>query len=392
MDRATRQQRRKRARRRGIVALALVAAIALATGIAVARAVSEPARSDAASASTPSSAIGTAVASPSPSAPAGPAPVRVISGGDVMTDRGPKAYAKAHGTDAVLAGIARVLGKGDATWVNLEGPLTTIGTPWPAKTYIFRGPPGMAPALRRAGVDIVTLGNNHAVDYGRSALKDSIKTLEDARVQVVGAGRDLADAREPAIITTESGATIGFLAWNDAWWPGFVATGSRAGVAEAFNAVGRMKRDIRALAKKVDYVVVGYHWGIEHEHYPIAQQTGEAHAAIDAGADLVIGHHPHVLQGIETYKRRIIFYSLGDLVFDHYSVETGQTVLVDATLTPRGVTARLVPAYASSQGIPKVQHGVDGRTILKLVKEYSAPLDTSIRIDGDIGYVRAGKQ
>jgi len=309
-----------------------------------------------------------------------------------MTDRGPKAYAQAHGTDAVLQGIARVLRKGDATWVNLEGPLTTIGTPWPAKTYIFRGPPGMAPALRRAGVDIVTLGNNHAVDYGRSALKDSIRTLEKTRVQVVGAGRDLADARAPAKVTTDSGATIGFLAWDDAWWPGFAATGSRAGVAEAFNAVGRMKRDIRALAKKVDYVVVGYHWGIEHQHYPIAQQTREAHAAIDAGADLVIGHHPHVLQGIETYRRRLIFYSLGDLVFDHYSVETGQTVLVDAVLTPRGVTATLVPAYASSQGIPSIQHGGPGRTILTLLRQYSQPFGTRITIDGDTAIVRAGRK
>jgi len=380
-----------------MIALGVIALIALLAGIAVARAATEPARGDGpaggaspaadAGASPAVSASPVAAASASPSAPA---PVRVISGGDVMTDRGPKAYAKAHGSDAVLAGIARVLGKGDATWVNLEGPLTTMGAPWPAKTYIFRGPPGMAPALRRAGVDIVTLGNNHAVDYGRSALKDSIETLENARVQVVGAGRDLADAREPAIVTTESGATIGFLAWNDAWWPGFAATGSRAGVAEAFNAVGRMKRDIRALAKEVDYVVVGYHWGIEHEHCPIAQQTSEAHAAIDAGADLVIGHHPHVLQGIETYKRRLIFYSLGDLVFDHYSVETGQTVLVDATLTPRGVTARLVPAYASSQGIPSVQHGASAKSILTLLRQYSQPFGTKVTIAGDTATVRAG--
>ncbi len=316
--------------------------------------------------------------------------MHVVSGGDVMPDRGPRAYAEAHGSDAVLAGIARVLGKGDAAWVNLEGPLTRTGTPWPDKTYIFRGPPGMAPALRRAGVDIVTLGNNHAVDYGRSALKDSIKLLEKAGVQVVGAGHDAADAREPAIVTTASGATIGFLAWNDAWWPGFAATTDKAGVAEAFADVGRMKRDIRTLAKRVDYVVVGYHWGIEHEHYPIAQQTKEARAAVDAGADLVIGHHPHVLQGVEVYKRGIIFYSLGDLVFDHYSVETGQTVLVDAVLTPRGVTATLVPAYASSQGIPSIQHGAAGRTILALVKQYSQPFGTKVTIKGDTATVRAG--
>ena len=154
-----------------------------------------------------------------------------------------------------------------------------------------------------------------------------------------------------------------------------------------------MKRAIRTLAGKVDYVVVGYHWGIEYEHYPNASlQTAEAHAAIDAGADLVIGHHPHVLQGIETYKRRLIAYSLGDLVFDHYSVATGQTVLVDAVLTPKGVNATLVPVYASSGGIPAVQRGAGATTILSLVRQYSKALGTDVVIRGDVATVRAGKK
>jgi poly-gamma-glutamate synthesis protein (capsule biosynthesis protein) len=281
--------------------------------------------------------------------------------------------------------------KGDAAWVNLEGVTSTLGSPWPGKDYTFEGPPEFASALAEAGIGVVTMANNHSVDYGRAALKDTIARLEKAGVQVVGAGADSSDAHAPAIVTTDAGATIGFLGYSDVWWPGFEATSSRAGVAQAFSNLKRMKRDIKALAAEVDYVVVGFHWGYEYQHYPVSQQTREAHAAVDAGADLVIGHHPHVLQGFETYKRRLIAYSLGDLVFDHMAVETGQTVLVDATLRPDGVTARLVPAYASSAGIPSIQHGDDGRTILRLVKEYSAPLGTSIRIDGDIGYVRAGK-
>src|SRR5665647_3822078 len=79
----------------------------------------------------------------------------------------------------------------------------------------------------------------------------------------------------PAIVTTKSGATIGFLAWNDVWWPGFTATNDQAGVAEAFRDIGHMMRDIRRLAKRVDYVVVGYHWGYEYQHYPVGQQTKE---------------------------------------------------------------------------------------------------------------------
>ena len=146
------------------------------------------------------------------------------------------------------------------------------------------------------------------------------------------------------------------------------------------------------MAKEVDYVVVGYHWGIEYEHYPWGPQTSEAHAAIDAGADLVIGHHPHVLQGFETYKGRLIAYSLGDLVFDHYSIETGQTVLVDAVLTPDGVTATLIPVYVSSSGIPAVQHGAAGRRSSRWSSSTPHALDTTVVIKGDTATVRAGKK
>ena len=106
----------------------------------------------------------------------------------------------------------------------------------------------------------------------------------------------------------------------------------------------------------------------------------------------MIGHHPHVLQGFEAYKGRLIAYSLGDLVFDHYSIATGQTVLVDAVLTPDGVKATLVPVYVSSSGIPAVQKGSDATTILSLVRQYSKALGTNVVIKGNVATVRSGKK
>ena len=309
-----------------------------------------------------------------------------------MPDRSVEAYANANGPDAVLAGIAPVLQKGDAAWVNLEGVTSTLGTPKTEKTYTFEGPPEFAPALAEAGIDVVTMGNNHSVDYGRAALRDTIARLEKAGVQVVGAGKDFEDAHAPAIVTTPSGATVGFLGYSDVWWPGFEATDSHAGVAQAFTDIGRMKRDVKELAAKVDYVVVGFHWGYEYQHYPVepADQGGARrhrrrrrprHRPPPARAAGVrdLQAPAHRLQPRRPRLRP-------------HRGETGQTVLVDATLKPDGVTARLVPAYASSAGIPDVQHGAAARTILALVKEYSAPLDTSIKVDGDVGYVRAGKK
>jgi poly-gamma-glutamate capsule biosynthesis protein CapA/YwtB (metallophosphatase superfamily) len=223
------------------------------------------------------------------------------------------------------------------------------------------------------------------------ALVDSIKRLEKAGVQVVGAARNDVDAWTPSIVETPGGATIGFLAWSDVLWPSYRAT-SKPGVAEGRTEIPRMKAAIRSLVKKVDYVVVGYHWGLEYQHYAFGLQTNEAHAAIDAGADLVIGHHAHVLQGFETYKGRLIAYSLVDLVFDHYSIATGQTVLVDAVLSPDGVKATLAPVSVSNSGIPAVQKGSDATTILNLVRQYSQALDTDVVIKGDVATVRAGKK
>ncbi len=382
---------RRRARRRAFVALAAIALVALAAGVLIARqrAGGAPLRGDA---GAPSTADHPAVAAtPVQTSPKATPVARVVSGGDVMTDRGPKAYAQAHGTDAVLAGIAPVFRKGDVAWVNLEGVVSTLGHPVPDKNYTFEGPPGMAAALSRAGIRVVSLGNNHAVDYGPAALVDCLRLLRLAGVQAVGAGGDVASASRAAVVTTRSGATVGFLAWNDISVPGFTATRTRPGVVEAYTDVARMKRAIRSLAKRVDYVVVGFHWGIEYAHYETSQQMREAHAAVEAGADLVIGNHPHVMEGIEAYRHRLIFYSLGDLVFDHKDVDSGRTILVDARLTPEGVTATLVPVYSTLTGIPSVQHGVAARTILAAVREYCAPFGTKVVIHGDTATVRAGK-
>jgi poly-gamma-glutamate capsule biosynthesis protein CapA/YwtB (metallophosphatase superfamily) len=393
MDRNTRLRRRRQARRRGLIALAVIAIVAIVAGVAVVRALTGGDATPPGARSGPDQTAtyaGSDTADGS-AASGGSPPVRVVSGGDVMTDRVVTSYIDSHGVDAVLDDLAPQFKKGDAAWVNVESPLSDLGRPTPGKDYTFEGPPSMAPALARAGLNVVTMGNNHSVDYGQAALADTIKRLEKAGVQVVGAGLNDADAWTAAVVRTSSGATIGFLAWSDVLWPGYRAT-DKPGVAEGRTEVARMKESISALAKEVDYVVVGFHWGIEYEHFPYSLQTNEAHAAIDAGADLVIGHHPHVLQGFEAYKGRLISYSLGDLVFDHQSIETGQTVLVDAVLTPDGVTATLTPVYVSSSGIPAVQRGAAGKTILTLVKQYSDALDTTVVIKGDTATVRAGKK
>ena len=368
-----------------LVALTVVAALALAAALAP----GGGGGTGAATSATKSLAAGSASpgGNPAPTATSTPS-VTVVSGGDTIGDRGVKAYIAAHGADAVFAGIAPVLRAADAAWVNLESPLTDISDPYPGKDVHFQGDPRLAAGLADAGIDVVNMANNHAVDQGPAGLLDSIRRVEAAGVKVVGVGRNAAAARQPAIVRTSSGATIGFLGWTDIIWPGYQA-GSGPGVATARPDMSRVEHAIRELKRRVDYVVVCFHWGVEYTDMPIADQVSEAHAAIDAGADMVIGHHPHVLQGAQIYKGHFIIYSLGDLVFDHYSLATGQTVLVDAVLSPHGVKVTLIPVYASSNGIPTIVTGAAGRAILLHMQQISAPLGTRLTISGDRAYVRS---
>ena len=378
------------------VALTILAAVALASAFEPGHGggnAAQPGSNAATSTARPAAATGSHSASsgsPSPAASSGsvaPA-VSIVSGGDTMGDRGVKAYLAAHGADAVFAGIAPVLRAADAAWLNLESPLTDASDPYPGKDVHFQGDPRLAAGLADAGVDVVNMANNHAVDQGPAGLLESIRRLKAAGVKVVGVGKDAAAARRPAIVRTSSGATIGFLGWTDIIWPGYEA-GSGPGVATARTDMSEVTRAIRQLKARVDYVVVCFHWGIEYTDMPIAAQVSEAHAAIDAGADMVIGHHPHVLQGVQLYKGHFIIYSLGDLVFDHYSLATGQTVLVSAVLSPHGVKVTLIPVYASSSGIPAIVTGAAGRAILLHMQQISSPLGARLRISGDRAYVRS---
>ena len=373
-----------------LVALTVVAALALAAALAPGGGggSAAPAAGAATSATKPVAAGSISPGgSPAPAATSTPS-VTVVSGGDTIGDRGVKAYIAAHGADAVFAGIAPVLRAADAAWVNLESPLTDISDPYPGKDVHFQGDPRLAAGLADAGIDVVNMANNHAVDQGPAGLLDAIRRVEAAGVKVVGVGRNAAAARRPAIVRTSGGATIGFLGWTDIIWPGYQA-GSGPGVATARPDMSRVEHAIRELKRRVDYVVVCFHWGVEYTDMPIADQVSEAHAAIDAGADMVIGHHPHVLQGAQIYKGHFIIYSLGDLVFDHYSLATGQTVLVDAVLSPHGVKVTLIPVYASSNGIPAIVTGAAGRAILLHMQQISAPLGTRLTISGDRAYVRS---
>ena len=328
---------------------------------------------------TPSSST-----SPSPSSAALP-PVTVVDGGDVMGAWGVDSAIRAHGADYVLAGIKPTLQAADFAFFNLESPLSDLGSPQTWKDVYFRGNPALAAAIAKAGVDVVGMANNHCLDYKAPAFLDTIKRMNRLGVQVVGAGANAAAAYKFAYITRR-GVTVAFMQWTDIVPPGYAATSTGPGAAVGpqwapYDSMTKFKAAIRAAKKKADYVVVSLHWGVEGQHYPIGAQIAEGHAAIDAGADLVMSHHPHFLQGTEAYHGGLIMYSFGDLVFPPRSLPAGQTVLMTTTLTKSSLVASMVPVILDSQGVPRIAHGSMAESILSQMKTFSISRGTIVKLD-----------
>jgi poly-gamma-glutamate capsule biosynthesis protein CapA/YwtB (metallophosphatase superfamily) len=248
-------------------------------------------------------------------------------GGDVLLGG---SYERAVGDDVSRAfrGFSG-LSLADVSMVNLENPVTTRGTKV-EKPYNFRMNPRYLQALKDAGIDLVTIANNHVFDYGREGLFDTIANLDSAGIRHVGAGRDAEEAYRPVVLEIK-GRKIGFLSYyGGGEAPG--ATKTSCGVAR--RELSRIKKDIASLKKErgADYVVVNLHWGTEKARFPDESQKGFARSVIDAGADALIGHHPHVIQGIERYRKGVIVYSLGNFVFGGNSRNTYTTGIFEIRL------------------------------------------------------------
>jgi len=313
------------------------------------------------------------------------APLTVAAAGDVIGDRQVGVYIDAHGGEAALEQVAPFLSTAHVAFVNLESPLSDAGSRNVEKDVTFRGRPALVKGLAAAGIDVVSLANNHALDWGAQALLDTIARLDAAGIAHAGAGEDLAAARSPALLDTPAGS-VAVLAFTDIIPAGFPAGVERAGVNPVRPDRERLLADIREAATAADWVVVSFHWGVEYEGYAGASQRELAHQVVDAGADLVLGHHPHVLQGFELYKGALIAYSLGDFVFDHYSRATGEAVILQATLTP-GVppSFSLIPVYLEDpHGIPAPVTGAEADAILDRVAGFSERLGLTLTRDGDL--------
>ncbi len=321
-------------------------------------------------------------------------PVTLVAVGDVMLSRGVADRIREHEDSGLPFVKAKgFLRTGDIVFGNLEAPLTS-GREIDIPEMVLRADPEMAYALADAGFTLLSLANNHIPDFGSSGILDTLQNLDRAGIARVGAGPDAAEAYAPRIIEAR-GLRLAFLAFTDPDMapPSYGAGDESPGTA--FMDVSKMEAAIRDARLAADFVVVSLHAGTEYESEPDDRQVESAHAAIDAGANLVLGHHPHVVQPVELYRDRYIIYSLGNFVFDQWwSKETCQGVIARLTIGQAGLERfEFLPVLINKDAQPEIMTGPEASAVLSklkldLTEVTMSPLyDTEGATTGRFGYI-----
>ena len=256
--------------------------------------------------------------------------------------------------------VSAVLKAADFTAVNLETAVTSRGTPQP-KTYHFRTVPAAFTALRDAGVSLVTMANNHVLDYGQAGLADTLAAARAAGFPYVGIGTSAAAAWAP-YVTTVKGTRIAVIGVSQVaeLASSWVATPSRPGEANSID-LGRTLAAVRAARRLAPVVIVFMHWGTEGEACPDPNQLSLARKLAAAGASIIVGAHAHMLQGSGWLGHTFVAYGMGNFLWweNSYSTATG---VLELTLHPHApLAARFIPAVVSGTGQPVVEHGATAR-------------------------------
>lgn len=237
--------------------------------------------------------------------------------GDIMFSRGVECYINENGYDYPYKNLKNIFLSDDLTIVNLECPITQYGRGADKTSrFVFKADSENAAAMKRAGIDLCNLANNHTMDYRSEGLKDTMEGLSEEGVDYLGAGNTAGS--DMSYIYEKDGFKIGILAYTLFPPEGFVYNEKNPTVNYLLEfddfKRDRIKSDLENM--KADFKIIYFHWGIEYEPFAGEMQKSLARASIDEGADFVVGAHPHVIQENEVYKGKYIYYSLGNCIFD----------------------------------------------------------------------------
>lgn len=311
-----------------------------------------PAAAESTTTSSSTTTTSTTTSSTSTTTTVPPKGTLVIQGtGDVNLDPNYIPALAQNGYDYAWEGLGGVFHDDDVTVINLECAPSDIGTAEP-KEFVFRCPTESLVSLAPAGVEVASMGNNHSGDYGKEALVDGRAQMVEVGVAPVGAGANAAEAGEPAVFDVE-GWTVAVVGFGGVFpTPVWFATDDRPGMRDG-DDIPSMVVAVEEAAEVADIVVVAIHWGVEFDLEPRPEDVQRAEAMIEAGADIIFGHHAHRLQPLEMVNDAAVFWGLGNFVWPRHSDVASTTAVARAVVDPDGsIEACLIPAFIENPGQP----------------------------------------
>lgn len=316
--------------------------------------------------------------------------VTIAGVGDVYLGDKLKEFINKYGMDYPFKKVKNVLDAADLVVANLEAPFTSSKKKYTTKTYYLKSIPAYVESLKLSGIDIVTLANNHIMDYGKEGLINTINVLKKANIGYVGAGLSITEASKPYIIEV-NGIKCAFLSFGAIYPTKFYANRKKPGIAPSDESF--LIETISGAKKNADLIVVSFHWGKELEVQPDYYQVHLAHTAIESGANLVLGHHPHVLQGIEYYLNGAICYSLGNFVFASLSEKVKRSIILHATFEKNEgqiflSKLRITPISVDNKKElfqPRILKDKDAKDALEEISKLIKTRGTNLHVEADIG-------
>jgi poly-gamma-glutamate synthesis protein (capsule biosynthesis protein) len=270
--------------------------------------------------------------------------------------------------DTPLAAVREAL-PADIVFGNLECPVTKGGTKLHGKTWNFRAPPRHLAALKAAGFNLLNIANNHVMDYGPEGFLDTMAALEAAGLPFIGGGRDLAEAERLHVVEVR-GLRVGFLGFTSTFPESAWAGRHKPGVA--YSDYGRAGKVIQDARGRCDALVVSFHGGTELADEPNDIQKAFARLAIDSGADIFIGHHPHVIQPMEIYHGKPILYSIGNFLFVSPTPTTHLTAMTHVRISSTGVEGIDFQALDTNWGRPHPATPAQRQELQHVLDRYGA--------------------